>query len=96
MTANDLRTFARSRLNYILGDNPKKMSYVVGFGDKYPRRLHHRGASTPDDGIRYVVGFNDSRNTGGQNEPTLAGNAGLVATLVAVTDSARGTGASAV
>ncbi|TVU39803.1 hypothetical protein EJB05_13243, partial [Eragrostis curvula] len=42
------------QLNYILGDNPKKMSYVVGVGKKYPRRLHHRGASTPNDGIKYT------------------------------------------
>ncbi|TVU39807.1 hypothetical protein EJB05_13247, partial [Eragrostis curvula] len=41
-------------------------------------------------------GFNDSRNTGGQNEPTMAGNAGLVAALVAFTGSGHGTGAEAV
>jgi len=125
MSTNDLRAFAKSQLNYILGDNPRKMSYVVGFGKKYPRHLHHRGASTPHNGVKYsctggykwrdskkadpnlltgaMVGgpdrndrFKDSRNTYGQNEPTLVGNAGLVAALVAITDSGRGVGVTAV
>ena len=37
--------FAKSQIDYILGDNPKKMSYVVGFGDNYPKFPHHRAAS---------------------------------------------------
>ena len=41
-------------------------------------------------------GFKDSRNTFGQNEPTLVGNAGLVAALVALTSSGRGVGVTAV
>uniref|UniRef100_A0A0E0PB19 Endoglucanase n=1 Tax=Oryza rufipogon TaxID=4529 RepID=A0A0E0PB19_ORYRU len=125
MTVDDLRSFARSQVNYILGDNPKKMSYVVGYGKKYPRRLHHRGASTPHNGIKYsctggykwrdtkgadpnvlvgaMVGgpdkndqFKDARLTYAQNEPTLVGNAGLVAALVALTNSGRGAGVTAV
>ncbi|KQJ83374.1 endoglucanase 12 [Brachypodium distachyon] len=125
MTVEDLRNFAKSQLNYILGDNPKKMSYVVGYGKKYPRRLHHRGASTPKNGVKYsctggnkwrdakgsdpnvltgaMVGgpdkndqFKDARISYAQNEPTLVGNAGLVAALVAITDSGRGTGVGAV
>lgn len=27
-----------------------KMSYMVGFGDKYPNQVHHRSASIPWDG----------------------------------------------
>ncbi|XP_047942976.1 endoglucanase 13-like [Salvia hispanica] len=42
---NDLLGFARSQVDYILGSNPKKMSYMVGYGSNYPRRVHHRGAS---------------------------------------------------
>jgi hypothetical protein len=113
------------QLNYILGDNPMKMSYVVGYGKKYPKRLHHRGASTPKNGIKYsctggnkwrdakgsdphvltgaMVGgpdkndkFKDARISYAQNEPTLVGNAGLVAALVAITQSGRGTGVGAV
>lgn len=32
-------------MDYILGSNPKKMSYMVGFGENYPKRAHHRGSS---------------------------------------------------
>lgn len=33
--------------DYILGENPKSMSYLVGYGDNYPTHVHHRGASIP-------------------------------------------------
>ncbi|KAF5733886.1 putative Endo-1 4-beta-glucanase [Tripterygium wilfordii] len=45
-----LQKFSLSQVNYILGDNPMKMSYVVGFGDHYPTKVHHRSASIPWDG----------------------------------------------
>ncbi|KAL8050186.1 hypothetical protein ABFX02_06G066600 [Erythranthe guttata] len=41
----DLITFAKSQVDYILGSNPKQMSYMVGIGSNYPKRVHHRGAS---------------------------------------------------
>ena len=37
--------FANNQVDYILGDNPANMSYMVGFGDKYPQRPHHRGSA---------------------------------------------------
>jgi len=37
--------FAKGQIDYILGDNPNGMSYMVGFGDKYPKFPHHRAAS---------------------------------------------------
>lgn len=37
------------QVNYVLGENPMKMSYLVGYGDKYPQYVHHRGASIPAD-----------------------------------------------
>ncbi|KAL5213698.1 hypothetical protein ABZP36_002850 [Zizania latifolia] len=40
--------------------------------------------------------FKDACLTYAQNEPTLVGNAGVIATLVALTDSGHGTGVSAV
>ncbi|KAL3634245.1 hypothetical protein CASFOL_021299 [Castilleja foliolosa] len=46
---SDLRKFALSQADYVLGDNPMKMSYLVGYGDKYPQFVHHRGASIPAD-----------------------------------------------
>ncbi|KAL2253987.1 UNVERIFIED_CONTAM: Endoglucanase 5 [Sesamum indicum] len=41
----DLLNFAKSQADYILGKNPKSLSYVVGYGQNYPVRVHHRGAS---------------------------------------------------
>ncbi|XP_002510516.2 endoglucanase 10 [Ricinus communis] len=46
---SDLRKFAKSQADYVLGKNPMKMSYLVGYGDKYPQYVHHRGASIPAD-----------------------------------------------
>lgn len=37
--------FANNQVDYILGDNPANLSYMVGFGDNYPERTHHRGSS---------------------------------------------------
>jgi endoglucanase len=31
-------------MNYILGDNPRNGSYVVGFGQNYPQHPHHKAA----------------------------------------------------
>lgn len=104
-------------MDYILGKNPMKMSYVVGFGTKFPRHVHHRGASIPNnkkvypckDGWKWfhsskpnpnnitgaMVGgpdrfdrFRDVRSSYNYTEPTLAGNAGLVAALVSLTKTA--------
>ncbi|ERN05294.1 hypothetical protein AMTR_s00007p00145940 [Amborella trichopoda] len=33
------------QVDYILGNNPLNMSYMVGYGSKYPMKCHHRGAS---------------------------------------------------
>ncbi|XVE56151.1 hypothetical protein DITRI_Ditri03aG0214400 [Diplodiscus trichospermus] len=44
-----LRKFAKSQADYVLGSNPLKMSFLVGYGDKYPQYVHHRGASIPAD-----------------------------------------------
>lgn len=89
------------------------MSYIVGFGNKYPKHVHHRGASIPKNKIKYNCkggwkwrdskkpnpniingamvagpdkhdGFRDVRSNYNYTEPTLAGNAGLVAALVAL------------
>ncbi|KAK8510013.1 hypothetical protein V6N12_035336 [Hibiscus sabdariffa] len=46
---SDLRNFAKSQAKYVLGDNPMEISYLVGYGKKYPKFVHHRGASIPAD-----------------------------------------------
>ncbi|XP_071722679.1 endoglucanase 10-like [Rutidosis leptorrhynchoides] len=53
-TLHMLRKFSMSQVNYILGENPMKMSYMVGFGHKYPTHVHHRGASIPRNGKDYT------------------------------------------
>ncbi|KAD6795513.1 hypothetical protein E3N88_06409 [Mikania micrantha] len=76
-STNELRKFAETQIDYILGKNPRKMSYVVGYGNHYPKHVHHRGPDKHD-------GFHDVRTNYNYTEPTLAGNAGLVAALVAL------------
>ncbi|KAL3654006.1 Endoglucanase 12 [Castilleja foliolosa] len=111
-----LQDFASSQMDYTLGANPLNMSYVVEYGPKYPRHVHHRAASIPKDGTKYsctggwrwrdakssnpntitgaMVGgpdrfdkFRDVRTNYSYTEPTVAGNAGLVAALVSLTNS---------
>ncbi|KAK9291471.1 hypothetical protein L1049_019419 [Liquidambar formosana] len=116
VSSDTLRAFATSQIDYILGDNPTKTSFVVGYGTKFPKYVHHRGASTPNDKVKYsctggwkwrdshnpnpntitgaMVGgpdkfdhFQDARSNYNYTEPTMAGNAGLVAALVSLTSS---------
>ncbi|XP_042494067.1 endoglucanase 9-like [Macadamia integrifolia] len=45
ITPTILREHAKKHVDYILGDNPQGMSYMVGFGEKFPQCVHHRGSS---------------------------------------------------
>lgn len=45
MAHQEILSFAKSQVDYILGSNPLNMSYLVGYGSNYPQRVHHRGAS---------------------------------------------------
>ncbi|PIA50107.1 hypothetical protein AQUCO_01300683v1 [Aquilegia coerulea] len=45
VTPPRLIQFAKGQVDYILGSNPLNMSYMVGYGKNFPRKLHHRGAS---------------------------------------------------
>ncbi|GAB2281651.1 hypothetical protein Dimus_016223 [Dionaea muscipula] len=47
VTALKLRSIAKKQVDYILGSNPMRMSYMVGYGARYPERIHHRGSSLP-------------------------------------------------
>lgn len=38
---------AKGQVDYILGNNPLNMSYMVGYGEKFPQKIHHRGSSLP-------------------------------------------------
>ncbi|CAN8312981.1 unnamed protein product [Cochlearia groenlandica] len=48
---NDLINLSKRQVDYILGANPMKLSYMVGFGSNFPRRIHHRGSSLPSRAI---------------------------------------------
>ncbi|KAJ1403397.1 Six-hairpin glycosidase superfamily [Sesbania bispinosa] len=85
-----LKAFATSQIDYILGKNPMKMSYVVGGGWKWrdtskpnPNTITGAMVGGPD---RFDQ-FHDSRNNYNYTEPTLAGNAGLVAALISLTNT---------
>ena len=42
--------FGESQINYILGDNPLNINYVVGAEENSPKSVHHRAASCTYDG----------------------------------------------
>lgn len=39
--------YASEQIRYMLGDNQRKSSYVIGLGQNPPQRPHHRGSSCP-------------------------------------------------
>lgn len=53
----------------MLGENPMAMSYLVGYGSKYPQYVHHRGSSIPadahtgcQDGFKWLNSSNPNPN----------------------------------
>ncbi|GAY59941.1 hypothetical protein CUMW_198310 [Citrus unshiu] len=65
-------------VDYILGVNPIKMSYMVGFGPNFPRRIHHRGSSLPSlanhpQSIRCDGGFEPFFHSSNPNPNILVG-----------------------
>ncbi|XP_074321491.1 endoglucanase 9 [Silene latifolia] len=73
VTPTTLRRLAKRQVDYILGDNPMKMSYMVGYGGNYPRKIHHRASSLPSmtsrpqsigcsDGFQYYTSSNPNPN----------------------------------
>ncbi|KAH0633284.1 hypothetical protein KY284_036070 [Solanum tuberosum] len=45
VSPNELLSFSKSHVDYILGDNPRATSYMVGYGNNNPRQVHHRASS---------------------------------------------------
>ncbi|GAB2296265.1 Endoglucanase [Dionaea muscipula] len=45
VSPNELLSFSKSQVDYLLGDNPRATSYMVGYGSNYPQQVHHRGSS---------------------------------------------------
>ncbi|GJN16203.1 hypothetical protein PR202_gb03166 [Eleusine coracana subsp. coracana] len=42
---DELAALARAQADYVLGNNPTGVSYMVGYSRRFPRRVHHRAAS---------------------------------------------------
>ncbi|KAL6859116.1 hypothetical protein ACP4OV_018118 [Aristida adscensionis] len=45
VVAGELLALAKAQADYVLGANPAGVSYMVGYGRRFPRRVHHRAAS---------------------------------------------------
>ncbi|GAB4834554.1 Endoglucanase [Ancistrocladus abbreviatus] len=45
VSPSELFSLAKSQVDYILGDNPRATSYMVGYGSNYPQQVHHRASS---------------------------------------------------
>ncbi|AQK68595.1 Endoglucanase 5 precursor [Zea mays] len=76
--AGDVLAFAKSQADYILGTNPMRTSYLVGYGAAYPRRVHHRAASSASyrhdrDFIGCLQGFDSWYSARQENPHDLVG-----------------------
>ena len=74
VTAAQLLGAAQRQVDYILGQNPRGMSYMIGFG-RNPTRVHHRAGPDQGDNI------NDNRGNYAQMEPATYVNAPIVGIL---------------
>ncbi|XP_047337391.1 endoglucanase 6-like [Impatiens glandulifera] len=45
VSPSEILAFAKSQVDYILGDNPRATSYMVGYGNNFPQQVHHRASS---------------------------------------------------
>ncbi|KAJ4781412.1 Endoglucanase [Rhynchospora pubera] len=73
VSSKDLISLAKKQVDYILGQNPAGTSYMVGFGNRYPLHVHHRGSSLPalrdhpgriscNDGFQYLYSGSPNPN----------------------------------
>uniref|UniRef100_A0A0D3GVR1 Endoglucanase n=1 Tax=Oryza barthii TaxID=65489 RepID=A0A0D3GVR1_9ORYZ len=78
VSAAELVAVAKRQVDYILGKNPAGMSYMVGFGARYPR---HRRVGAVVGGPDSRDAFADDRGNFAQSEPATYINAPLVGAL---------------
>uniref|UniRef100_A0A2N9FXQ5 Endoglucanase n=1 Tax=Fagus sylvatica TaxID=28930 RepID=A0A2N9FXQ5_FAGSY len=45
VSPTELLSFSKSQVDYLLGDNPRATSYMVGYGNNHPQQVHHRASS---------------------------------------------------
>ncbi|KAH3741114.1 hypothetical protein DPMN_047832 [Dreissena polymorpha] len=90
LSPDEYKKYAMSQINYILGDNKLHISYEIGFGNRYPKKPHHRGSwadnpnvlkgglvGGPDQGDNY----DDRRDDYVKNEVACDYNAGFQGAL---------------
>lgn len=91
------KNFLTKVVNYIEGNNPRNSSYIVGFGNNWPKCPHHRAASPAKNcpSLHELTGalvggpdandaYNDDTMNYQQTEVAIDYNASLVAALAAV------------
>lgn len=59
---NTYHAFAKSQIDYLLGNNSKHYSYLAGFGTQSPKQPHHATAQGRWDGINDVSNPDDNRH----------------------------------
>ncbi len=93
---------AIAHVNYALGDNSLNRSFVIGYGNNYPKRVHHRGsagnAGANEDNRNLLVGalvggqsldgkYEDKRDDYVRNEMGISYNASFILGLLPVLNS---------
>ncbi len=43
------------QMDFVLGNNPAGYSYLLGYSDKYPTRIHHRAANPDKAAMKYTL-----------------------------------------
>ncbi len=106
---DDMLNWASDQADYCLGDNPDNFSYMIGFGENFPKSPHHRGANNRRgvDPAQYeltgamVAGpkksgeYNDVFSDWVTNEVGVSYNAPMVGTLGGLYEFAIGGAAAA-
>jgi hypothetical protein len=91
-TGNDqYYTYAKSQMDYLLGDNPQGRSYLIGYSDTYPVNIHHRAANPTKTSATYTLygalvggptdangSYNDSTDAYSCTEPALDYNGNFI------------------
>ena len=47
--------WAKTQMDYLLGQNPSGRSYLLGYTDNYPKNVHHRAANPNKNGMEHIL-----------------------------------------
>lgn len=47
--------WAKTQMDYLLGQNPSGRSYLLGYTDNYPKNPHHRAANPNKQGMEHIL-----------------------------------------